>query len=172
MSFAAHRLAHRVPFQQLILTGLVTVMEYPLSKIITPRPRGTEIFSLFIGSREKDSLLGQRFSIFSVLFSTCSLPNKAFLKNWKRWRDLMGHVRADSEADWYFWSSAKLHFQHPNSRGRQSDRSALYHSSSSGCKSFACNWQEKGTVGCFLSFNHTSSVMTQTILPYSSKLIS
>lgn len=84
MSFAAHRLAHRVPFQQLILTLLVTVMEYPLSKIITPRPRGTEICSLFIGSREKDSLLGQRFSIFSVLFSTCSLPNKAF---WKIGRD-------------------------------------------------------------------------------------
>lgn len=73
MSFAAHWVSHSVPFQELILNVLVTVMEYLPSKIITLRPCGAEIYSLFISYRENDSLLEERFNIFSVLFPICSL---------------------------------------------------------------------------------------------------
>lgn len=53
MSFAPHKVAHGAPFQQLILTVLLTVTKHPPTRLITPSPFGMEICSLLICQREK-----------------------------------------------------------------------------------------------------------------------
>lgn len=66
MSFTAHWWTHRATIQQLILTVLMTIIEY--LPTVENNSCGTEIFSLLTGYREKDSLLEVLGGIFFLCF--------------------------------------------------------------------------------------------------------
>lgn len=175
MSFSAHKLAQRVPFQQLILTVLVTVMECLPSKIITPRPCRAEICSLHQLQR-KWFLVGRTVQHFlCVLFLSVLCPVRLFWKLEKlAGRDGKGGGWGESPpapkrmtyiSDFLLSCTSNIPTAGGDNQTEKPHTTQVLREH--------LGWMRlagKGSIGWFLGSSCTRSVMKQTTLPYSAKL--